>query len=303
MKRIALILVLVAVVTAGGLFAGVAMAGGGGPRISLGPNSGPAGTQVTINGWGWTQGPVQLYVDSIDATHLLATPTASGMGSFKACFKMTATTVGPHNILASQSPTQASATFTLTVTEPIDERTTGQLSGIADEVNNIEGKLDNPDYGLNAIATAEGGLKNSINAVSGQLNDISNDLYTLSVNLSYLQDAVLMRPVMGNKTITGAEGDIAHDSSLWPMHVSLTISYSGLDDGDLFYIETDLGHVYTLHGQPAPEPNYGIVTVEFDAKYYWTITADDVNGTGLTINFIGNETRGNETSPADVTSP
>ena len=97
----------------------------------LSPASGKTGSWVGVKGSDWATGTeVEIFIDTQDADHLMTKAMPGYLGRIRAYFMMSATTLGPHDIIAVQDGTTKTATFILTATEPLDERTQQKLDNL-----------------------------------------------------------------------------------------------------------------------------------------------------------------------------
>ena len=229
MKKIAFVVLLIAVVISG-LLGGTTMAAPSPPvpTLVISPATGSAGTQVGVEGSGWaTNSGLQVFLDDTDNLHLLGTTTTNSKGILRFAFTMTATTVGVHNVIAKQGVKQASATFALTATEPIDERTNEALSGIATRVgaiwsrltdgrasnldllpllfnqqNLIYGLVTNPNCGLDHISMGVAGLQTQVNNLDNKAQGIASDVTAIKTDLASTKSdvAAIKTDVQGIKS-------------------------------------------------------------------------------------------------------
>ncbi len=257
MRKTALAIVLILVLV-GSVVGGVAVAGGASDPTLLVNGGSSAPSRVSISGKNWAPGvPVDLYMDTtdVDEAHHVAVATPDSRGSFLVSFAMGPTTLGDHKIIGVQNSTQVEASFRVTNTQQLDDRTWDVLQDINEEVGNIEGKLDDPAFGLAEIKS--------------EVSDIEADVDLLKVAVNHV-------------AIVNSDSDYRHWTSgedviliRYPQirHVSLTLWVNGGNDGDLVMVDVyfpSAGTWVTLDrigGGPVawalPGAN-GVHTYEFD---------------------------------------
>ena len=204
MKKLILAMVLIGVLV-GSILGGLALAAPG-ATLSVDPGIGDVGTQVKVTGKDWTSGVlVNIYWDVEDDVHLLATKMSSDKGRFNMLFNIGATSLGVHDIIAVQGTTRVSDTFTLEITQPVDERTWGVLDDLSSEIAAIEGKLDNPTFGLAEIKAEVANIESQLADPATGLEEIKAEVINIEDNVGEIGADV--------STIQGKVEDIQNDLS------------------------------------------------------------------------------------------
>jgi hypothetical protein len=261
-RKLALAIVLVLVLV-GGVVGGmvVATVGAATPSMNVYGNSAPG--SILIIGSHWTLGvPVDLWMDTKDDAHHVAVATPNTVGGFSAIFLVGPTILGPHTIIGKQGANpDVVAPFTLTSTQQVDDRTWGVLNGIDTEVDNIENKLDNGDYGLDQI-------DNEVEGVRNTLNNIQDDM-------------AIFRSDSGHANRTTSDSK-EFDYGPIMKHVSLTIMTTNMNDGDIVGVFVGFGSAPTW-GQLVPIVTNGVIALEFDAKI-WKIQVT-VGSAPVTVDY------------------
>jgi hypothetical protein len=218
MKKIALIVVLIAVLVAAGLGTMAAVAQT--PALSVKVDS--TLTFLRATGSKWTPAQlVSLYWDVEDNAHLVAIAQPYKNGAIAATVPLDGTTPGYHEIIGVQGGTTVAKQFWLPAAEPLDDRTWEVLQGIDTGAANIEAKLDDPATGLveikREVANIEanltspdyglGEIKNEVRSIEGKLDNSTYGLARLDTELDGIQNN-LTSPTYGLAAIEGLVDDV-----------------------------------------------------------------------------------------------
>jgi hypothetical protein len=208
MKKALLIMSLVVVV--GALVAGLVFPASAvtGPSLHFMPNSSNPNFTFSFSGNNWSMPGtnVDLYLDEIDPVQQVASVAVGPKGNFMCSVVIPATTLGAHQMLAKQGSNEASVTFTVKTTTPPDVRSQGLL-------NDIQGQVKSPEYGLAEI--------------KAEVSAIQDDIADLKSNRAGVP---LMAVESGSYTITDdrEKDEVYHSSYDQLRHVSVTLEYEGL---------------------------------------------------------------------------